>query len=264
MSTPRRVLVVEDGAGIGGLLMTSLARSAPAIDAARATNLAGARAALDREAFPLVFIEARLPDGSGLDLVRELRRTRPDARLVVFTAEDAMTTAIEAMTLGAYDCLQKPIDADAVQALAEEVFRQLEGATSDAPPAAPAEGPIGRGAAMLEVAKAVRELEGAVQRCMVLAQGEPIERAEPALADEAAPDAEDQSRLRAVLRAMVASAGPTGNLHRGLIERLERELFELALERTGGNQLRAAALLGINRNTLSKKLSALGLRARLR
>ena len=39
-----------------------------------------------------------------------------------------------------------------------------------------------------------------------------------------------------------------------MIERVERPLIESALERTGGNQIRAAALLGINRNTLRKKI----------
>jgi DNA-binding protein Fis len=39
-----------------------------------------------------------------------------------------------------------------------------------------------------------------------------------------------------------------------MIERVERPLIEAALARTDGNQIRAAALLGINRNTLRKKI----------
>jgi two-component system nitrogen regulation response regulator GlnG len=42
-----------------------------------------------------------------------------------------------------------------------------------------------------------------------------------------------------------------------IIERIERPLIELTLERTRGNQLKAAALLGINRNTLHKKIAHL-------
>jgi two-component system nitrogen regulation response regulator GlnG len=41
------------------------------------------------------------------------------------------------------------------------------------------------------------------------------------------------------------------------MERVERPLIELTLERTRGNQLKAAAILGINRNTLHKKITEL-------
>jgi len=45
-----------------------------------------------------------------------------------------------------------------------------------------------------------------------------------------------------------------------LLERVERPLIEAVLARTSGNQIRAAALLGINRNTLRKKIGDLGIR----
>ena len=49
------------------------------------------------------------------------------------------------------------------------------------------------------------------------------------------------------------------DLHEALLRRIERPLLERVLEHTAGNQLRAAALLGINRNTLRKKLTELGI-----
>lgn len=48
-------------------------------------------------------------------------------------------------------------------------------------------------------------------------------------------------------------------LYRTVLALLERPLIQLALELTGGNQVRAARLLGINRNTLRKRLRALSL-----
>jgi len=49
----------------------------------------------------------------------------------------------------------------------------------------------------------------------------------------------------------------TGAIYRGILERVERPLLETVLRHTDGNQIRAAALLGINRNTLRKKIAEL-------
>ena len=61
-------------------------------------------------------------------------------------------------------------------------------------------------------------------------------------------------------------ATPGGSSDRGpywcLVERLERVVLEEALEQAEGNQLRAARMLGINRNTLRKKLAELGIESR--
>ena len=63
--------------------------------------------------------------------------------------------------------------------------------------------------------------------------------------------------LPAVVRGAVASEG--GRLYRTVMGRVEMPLLRLALELSAGNQLKAARLLGINRNTLRKRLRLLGL-----
>ena len=52
---------------------------------------------------------------------------------------------------------------------------------------------------------------------------------------------------------------PAKELYAAVVAAVERPLIELILEQTGGNQLRAADLLGINRNTLRKKITSLGI-----
>lgn len=55
---------------------------------------------------------------------------------------------------------------------------------------------------------------------------------------------------------------PVHDLYEKVVARVERPLFDLVLAHTGGNQLKAAEILGLNRNTLRKKLSDLGISQR--
>jgi two-component system, NtrC family, nitrogen regulation response regulator GlnG len=63
--------------------------------------------------------------------------------------------------------------------------------------------------------------------------------------------------LPGVVRDSATSEG--GRLYRTVMGRVETPLLRLALELSAGNQLKAARLLGINRNTLRKRLRLLGL-----
>jgi two-component system nitrogen regulation response regulator GlnG len=110
----------------------------------------------------------------------------------------------------------------------------------------------------------VRELENAIKRALVLASGEvlgPDDFAFLAAAGPGAPAATGPALEALVAEEVEAAlAGPEPKeLFRLLLERVERPLLETVMARTAGNQLRAAALLGINRNTLRKKLTELGI-----
>jgi two-component system nitrogen regulation response regulator GlnG len=53
---------------------------------------------------------------------------------------------------------------------------------------------------------------------------------------------------------------PKGGLYKRLVEDMERSLIKKTLDATRGNQLKAAEVLGINRNTLSRKMQILGIK----
>jgi two-component system, response regulator RegA len=59
-------------------------------------------------------VDMRLEDGSGLDVIAELSRVRPDGRSIVLTGYGNIATAVSAVKLGAVDYLAKPADADEI------------------------------------------------------------------------------------------------------------------------------------------------------
>jgi two-component system nitrogen regulation response regulator GlnG len=109
----------------------------------------------------------------------------------------------------------------------------------------------------------VRELENAIKRALVLASGEVLAPADFDFLEEGRRRESEGPSFDQLVRDEVTDAleGAEGeDLYRGIIERVERPLLDTVLARTEGNQIRAAALLGINRNTLRKKISELGIR----
>jgi two-component system nitrogen regulation response regulator GlnG len=108
----------------------------------------------------------------------------------------------------------------------------------------------------------VRELRNLVYRAVLLARDDVIDAAtiRQLLAEARAGDREAAPDFATALSAWLGEADPQeGALYHSALAAFERPLFEHALARTGGNQLRAAALLGINRNTLRKRLGDLAI-----
>src|SRR6184192_4075218 len=114
----------------------------------------------------------------------------------------------------------------------------------------------------------VRELENALLRAAVLARGRTLVPEDFALAGQPRQSSAEVLPLEEAVRHRLAEllerdAGvPVGELHAKLISAVERPLIEIVLERSGGNQVKAAEMLGINRNTLRKKITELGIEIR--
>jgi len=114
----------------------------------------------------------------------------------------------------------------------------------------------------------VRELENALLRAAVLAGGRTLVPEDFTLAGQprtpGAPAIPLEEAVRRRLSDLLAAdaSTPPGDLHALLIAAVERPLIEIVLERAGGNQVRAADMLGINRNTLRKKIVDLGIEIR--
>jgi len=111
----------------------------------------------------------------------------------------------------------------------------------------------------------VRELENAVQRAITLSPGDKIfpDMLPPQLFKPGeGVSLSFESFLEEKLADLVERMGglEKGDIHDLVIQRVEKPLITLVLKKTEGNQVRAANLLGINRNTLRKKIKDLGIK----
>ena len=86
-----------------------------------ASNSALALAELKSIAFDVVLLDLRLSQESGLDVLEEIVRIRPQAAVVIVTAYAAVETAVEAMRRGAFDYLPKPCTPDQIRQLLDRI-----------------------------------------------------------------------------------------------------------------------------------------------
>jgi two-component system response regulator PilR (NtrC family) len=120
MSTPL-ALIVDDEPDIRELLELTLGRMN--IDTRSAANLADARRLLQEAHFDLCLTDMRLPDGDGLSLVESIQLEFPDLPVAVITAHGNMETAIQALKLGAFDFVSKPVDLQILRNLVNGALR---------------------------------------------------------------------------------------------------------------------------------------------
>jgi two-component system response regulator PilR (NtrC family) len=124
-----RALVVDDEPDIRELLGITLDRMG--VESVAVEDLGRARAALAEGAFDLCLTDMRLPDGSGIELVRHVQRGCPNLPVAVITAHGNVETAVEALKAGAFDFVSKPVDLQVLRNLVTTALR-LAGAL--APP----------------------------------------------------------------------------------------------------------------------------------
>jgi two-component system KDP operon response regulator KdpE len=120
---PPRILHVEDEALNRVLLRAILARATdPRLRSAildEAEDLAQARAVLESEQIDLVLLDVRLPDGNGLDLVREIKARDPNRAVLVMSASVLPAERDDAVRAGSDGFVPKPyINAELLETMA--------------------------------------------------------------------------------------------------------------------------------------------------
>ena len=106
----RTILVVDDDATFRTRLAKAL--EARGFDTRAASNCTDAVQAAREESPEFAVVDLRMPDGSGLEVVRELKQIDPTTNVVVLTGYGSIATALDAVRLGATHYLTKPADVD--------------------------------------------------------------------------------------------------------------------------------------------------------
>ncbi len=168
------ILVIDDDRTILALAEKTLSTIADVETAATATE---GLAKLRNGSFDTVLLDIRLPDQNGLSVYSEIREFDRRIPVVFMTIEAASRTAIEAMQLGAFDYIGKPLSVEPLRDLIEKAIEQRQ--ISSVPVAISADDTsgddsgelfIGRSPAMLDVFKAIGKVSK--QDVPILIRGE--------------------------------------------------------------------------------------------
>jgi two-component system response regulator PilR (NtrC family) len=117
----QRVLVIDDEPDIRELLDLTLSRMG--LKVTTAEDLGQARKQLSSNSFSFCLTDMRLPDGNGLDLVKEISEHYPDLPCAVITAHGKVEDAVTALKMGAFDFVSKPVDLAVLRKLVNTALR---------------------------------------------------------------------------------------------------------------------------------------------
>src|SRR4051812_14524601 len=116
-----KILVVDDQELMRDSLVATLVRDGHEVTAAGDGGAALARLS-NAQRFDLLITDLKMPKMTGIELLGEAKRLRPEMPVVLMTAFATVQTAVEAMKLGAYDYIQKPFDGDEIKILVDRTL----------------------------------------------------------------------------------------------------------------------------------------------
>ena len=114
-------LVIDDEPDICELLSLTLGRMD--IRTETAMDVASAKSFLQSRSFDLCLTDMRLPDGDGLELVEWMQVNAPGVPVAVITAHGNVETAVQALKLGAFDFISKPLDLNYLRNIVENALK---------------------------------------------------------------------------------------------------------------------------------------------
>jgi two-component system, NtrC family, response regulator PilR len=154
MSSPR-ILVVDDEPDLRELLEITLLKMGLDVDSA--ATVREARALLGQKTYALVLTDMRLPDGLGLELVREVAANHKSTPIAVITAYGSAENAVVALKAGAFDYVSKPVVLDDLRAMVRSALKLSD-------PAPPADADAGGTSRLIGASPAMQSLRAQIAR----------------------------------------------------------------------------------------------------
>jgi CheY-like chemotaxis protein len=118
------ILIVDDEKNIRLTLSRSLEDLGVETDSAEDGKEALGK--LKEKEFGLVLLDIRMPGVDGMEVLRQVRESRPDIRIIILTAYGTIELAVEAMKLGAVDFIQKPFVPEQIRERVARVMSREE------------------------------------------------------------------------------------------------------------------------------------------
>ncbi|MDD7251603.1 MAG: response regulator transcription factor [Prevotellaceae bacterium] len=119
-----KLLLIEDDPDLREVIQTSLQRERCVVEVARDYREAVSKLFIYQ--YDCILIDIMLPDGNGLDLLREMQRRGIKHNVIIISARDAIEDKVEGLELGADDYLAKPFHLAELKARIRSVIRRSQ------------------------------------------------------------------------------------------------------------------------------------------
>jgi DNA-binding NtrC family response regulator len=117
-----KVLIADDDKNLRGVLAYELSAEGLAVD--EAESGAKAMGLLEKDEYDVLVLDLNMPGLGGMDVLRKIKTSGWSTEVIVLTGHSTVTTAVEAMKLGAYDYLAKPFKMVELKAIIEKAYER--------------------------------------------------------------------------------------------------------------------------------------------
>lgn len=119
----KKILVIDDDSLMRDFLLETLTRMKLKVTTAK--NGKSGIEEFKKERYDLVISDIRMPDISGMEVLKHVKTAYPDTTVIMMTAYGTIDNAVEAMKHGAFDYITKPFSADSIEIAVNKVFHFL-------------------------------------------------------------------------------------------------------------------------------------------